>query len=677
MNYPETTNKQSWGDGNLKNSSPTPHTGVEDLAGEVVIASVFKAPVSNTKSYEDVTWNGLYELLMDEPEGLPDNTMATKAKYGKYYVRGLIAGKRNDAWLGQCSLVILDNDKPVDNLPIPTPKESHDVLSDIAHVVHSTATPGRSRIVFPVDNYDKKDTDKLTLAAYQFCRSRGLNFKYANESAVKSQPFFLPQTTDFEAHQAYGRKDGIKFNLSMVDHLQPLPEENNSEKTTQKDSTHNPMRDFLKELNAGTIHQAVKKYAGWRAKTSDLTTKQIFDEAEALIDTNCSDPQKVQRWHDSERAGIEKWFRSNVVNEKQDKPGDRPYLIDALQPATEITVKKVYWRWKPILADRKFHLLAARGGSAKTTLACDLAARVTTGKRYPMSDFEAESFEVGSVLFVTTEDEPDDTLLPRFLSAGGNPEKLFFLSSSKHHLDLNERSQELEAFIECLPSDRALVILDPVTSMTGDANTHVDSNVKRLSGVLSGLAIKHNISILGIIHFRKGDPTAKGNSLVDMVTGSAGWVNSARVALACFLDEKTGTGYFGVIKSNIGPTNCTLTYKPVIENDVVHIEYQDIQQRNIEGIIREVTARESNESKKEIRQNRAINRYGEFFTEHGLAPAGMKDVRNYVKEMIGQRITENDLREAEIAGGYITKPGGKGKPWMMHPPGCHCEKCTP
>jgi hypothetical protein len=337
----------------------------------------------------------------------------------------------------------------------------------------------------------------------------------------------------------------------------------------------------------------------------------------------------------------------------------------------------VEWLWKPMLAKRKFHLLAARGGSAKTTLACDIAAKITQGAAHPMVPLQIECFDKGSILFVTTEDEPDDTLVPRFLAADGDPAKLTFLSSSKHHLDINERPEELETIIENLPDDLALIILDPVTSMTGDANTHVDSNVKRIAGVLSGLAIKHNLTILGIIHFRKGDPTARGNNLVDMVTGSAGWVNSARIALACFKDDREDIGYFGVIKSNIGPTNCTLEYQVVINNDdVVEIFYSEKKDINIETVISRIVEREGKEEKRKIRLDRTINRYGEFFTGHGLQPAPLKKVRNFIKETLGERITVDELREVERAGGYKSKPGGKSAEWVIHPPGCECEKCN-
>ncbi len=364
-------------------------------------------------------------------------------------------------------------------------------------------------------------------------------------------------------------------------------------------------------------------------------------------------------------------LKKEAVGEKDDS-----FLLSVLQPASEITPRKVEWMWNPMLARRKFHLLAARGGSAKTSIACDLAARITTGGSFPGgASFSTGFFEKGAVLFITTEDDPEDTLLPRFLAAGGDSSNLTFLSSSEYHLDLNDRPDELGKILKSMP-DLSLVILDPVTAMTGGADTHVDSNVKRLAGILSGLSIEHDLSILGIMHFRKGTPMSKGSGLVDMVTGSAGWVNSARIALACFVDEKTDIGYFGVIKSNIGHKKYTLGYSVQIDDDVVKIEYLEAQQKNIEIILLEVAARESKESKKEKKLSRAINLIGKFFTDHGLEPAEQQRVRKYVKEFIGERITNDELLEAERQGHYSSSPSGKGGSWFTHPPGCACGKCS-
>ncbi len=311
--------------------------------------SVYDSPVSNTTIQKKCSWQELFERCTGKPELLPDNKAETKARNGAYFVRGeVVSGHRDDDHLGLCHLIIMDVDKAVDGLPLPTPKEIHESLNDIAHAVYNTATPGRSRIVFLVKPYRKEDTDKLTRAVYQFCRSRGLNFKFAGESNTKSQPWFLPQTTDSEAHQAYGRVDGDMFDPSKVDLPEDEPEQ------VEPKSSHNPMRDFIADLKSGTIHQAAKKYAGWRVKTTNLSMRQVFDELDEIINACCSDREKVTRWFNGERASLEVWFNFNVSSNAEEWPEPLPLKAELppVQKMLEEMIPEPFRAWVVDAADR-------------------------------------------------------------------------------------------------------------------------------------------------------------------------------------------------------------------------------------------------------------------------------------------------------------------------------------
>ena len=336
--------------------------------------SIFKAPVSNTTDHVEIEWPELCDMLLASPIVLPDNSQASKAKYGDYYIRGELDGSRNDENLMDCSVVILDVDKPLKGKQLPTPEESSKGLKGIAHVAVSSATPGRSRIIFPVEPYDKEDTGQITWAGYQFCWQRGLYFAYAGESKTKSQPWFFPQTTDIKQHQAYGQKVGELFSDDFVLDLDVLPSSFDTEDSEEESiSDHNPMRDFIAALNSSTIHEAVKVFAGWRAKTSDLSTRQIFDEIEALIDSNCPDPKKLQRWHDSERAGLEKWFRANTSSGESKKVV--PQQVSAKSVMEKYEVKTEYvnglgkeeFLYKNLLIKQHILTIIAESGGGKTT----------------------------------------------------------------------------------------------------------------------------------------------------------------------------------------------------------------------------------------------------------------------------------------------------------------------
>lgn len=55
-----------------------------------------------------------------------------------------------------------------------------------------------------------------------------------------------------------------------------------------------------------------------------------------------------------------------------------------------------------------------------------LAALLSKGELLPFAD-EEEQGEPMTVIYQTTEDDADDTVVPRFNSAGGDGEKLIFI----------------------------------------------------------------------------------------------------------------------------------------------------------------------------------------------------------------------------------------------------------
>ena len=93
-----------------------------------------------------------------------------------------------------------------------------------------------------------------------------------------------------------------------------------------------------------------------------------------------------------------------------------------LLPATRFKPQAIRWLWPQWLALGKLHLLAGSPGTGKTTISVSLAAAITTGAAWP----DAGPPETGDVLFWSGEDGIADTLVPRFLAAGGDPGRLHF-----------------------------------------------------------------------------------------------------------------------------------------------------------------------------------------------------------------------------------------------------------
>ena len=87
--------------------------------------------------------------------------------------------------------------------------------------------------------------------------------------------------------------------------------------------------------------------------------------------------------------------------------------------ASEITPKEVRWLWYPYIPFGKVTLLQDDPGDGKSKLMLSLAALLSKGAPLPFAD-EDESGEPITIIYQTTEDDADDTVVPRFNSAGGD-----------------------------------------------------------------------------------------------------------------------------------------------------------------------------------------------------------------------------------------------------------------
>lgn len=299
----------------------------------VPVVSFFEAPVSNTTKSKDLTWEELYNHLTGPPIKLKEASSKEKAQKGSYFIRGIVKNNRSDKDLKTCNIIILDVDKKDGKNKLPTPKQFHKKLSkkNITHAVHSSATKGRCRVILLVKPYKKKNTDKLTYAAWKACQDMGLKFAFAGESKVKSQAWFSPQTTNGNGHQGFGIAKGINFKPSKKllkaskKAFSPDTKKDKWDRDKFKGGikTGTPMERFVESLESGTIHQAAKEYAGWQTRISNSTKKQIFDDMSVLIKKHYEKAgfeDKLERWENKERSKLEDWyddqdFQSNMDNE--------------------------------------------------------------------------------------------------------------------------------------------------------------------------------------------------------------------------------------------------------------------------------------------------------------------------------------------------------------------------
>ena len=103
--------------------------------------------------------------------------------------------------------------------------------------------------------------------------------------------------------------------------------------------------------------------------------------------------------------------------------------------ASEIEPKEIDWLWYPFIPFGKVTLLQGDPGDGKSTFMLTIAALPTRGEPLPFTDKPHEPI---SVIYQTTEDDADDTIVPRFIKANGDRKLLVFISEKDSPLTFDD-----------------------------------------------------------------------------------------------------------------------------------------------------------------------------------------------------------------------------------------------
>lgn len=253
-------------------------------------------------------------------------------------------------------------------------------------------------------------------------------------------------------------------------------------------------------------------------------------------------------------AGLDLDIEANGVTLRQ------PASV-VLACGTDLTPEPVEWLWPYWLALGKMHILAGAPGQGKTTIAVGaLAATVTIGGRWP----DGTRCEPGNVIVCSGEDDPADTLLPRFVAAGGDRSRIFFVQGMREEdgtvypFDPARNMPELERAI-AQAGGAKLVIIDPVVSaVTGDS--HKNTEVRRSLQPLVDAATAGRFAVLGITHFSK---SGQGTDPTQRVIGSVAFSAVARIVLVAAKvrgEDGADRRILARSKSNIGPDDGGVEY---------------------------------------------------------------------------------------------------------------------
>jgi len=236
---------------------------------------------------------------------------------------------------------------------------------------------------------------------------------------------------------------------------------------------------------------------------------------------------------------------------------------------SQIKRKQIYWQWPGRLPTGKLVLLDGDPDVGKSTLMIDLLARFTTGS--PMPDGYLPPHPI-NVLFMRGEDGAADTVLPRLLAAGGDPDRFLEVEAMP---DLDRKGKPsyrppvlpmdvgmLKDIIRMENID--LLLIDPLMAFLDDGiDAHKDQKVRRALSPMSELAQTTHTTILAIRHLNKtiGAPTLYRGG------GSIGLLAAARLVMVAAHDpDNENRRLLAVYKSNLAPKPETLAYRIMPNN---------------------------------------------------------------------------------------------------------------
>lgn len=263
-----------------------------------------------------------------------------------------------------------------------------------------------------------------------------------------------------------------------------------------------------------------------------------------------------------------------------------PERVVKLRCGATIKPQPITWLWDGWLPAGKLSILAGDSGTGKTTLSLGLAAALTSGGKWPDG---SNCHQRGNVLIWSSEDVPDDTLVPRLIASGADMARCFFIDGIAENgksvpFDPAKDILELYRTVEQI-GGVSLLIIDPIVSaVAGDMNKAND--VRRSLQAVVDFAEAHQCAVLGITHFGK---SGAGKKPLDRIIGSQAFGALARMNLVAAKEEGGSRRVLARAQSNIAPDDGGVSYSlelTQIANDIQATRV--IWEGVIEGTAREI-----------------------------------------------------------------------------------------
>lgn len=236
---------------------------------------------------------------------------------------------------------------------------------------------------------------------------------------------------------------------------------------------------------------------------------------------------------------------------------------------SDVEKESVEWLWPGRVPLGKMTVLDGDPGLGKSSIAYDLAARVSTGAAMPDGAQGDLSGPVG-VVILSAEDGLADVIRPRLEAASADLGRCVALPEvGPRDAKRSPSVPEDLCYVEelAMREGARLIILDPLMALLSPhVNSHRDQDVRRALAPLARLAERTGASVLIVRHLNK----AAGSSPLYRGGGSIGIVGAARSGLLVARDPDDPIGELRVLactKANYSRLAPSLGYRIVEAGD--------------------------------------------------------------------------------------------------------------
>jgi len=223
------------------------------------------------------------------------------------------------------------------------------------------------------------------------------------------------------------------------------------------------------------------------------------------------------------------------------------------KPLTGRKIRRARWLWQFKYKTRGLGLMAGEEGMGKSMILCWLIARLTKG--------ELDGEYLGTpinVAIVATEDDFEDTIIPRLMAAGADLERVTEMVREERDVEgpisFPDDIRALKDLIQ--EKDIKLIVLDPfISRLSPRLDSHKDQQVRLALEPLSALAVDMDITLIGIIHVNKSG----ARNPLDAIMGSKAFSAVVR-STAMAIKTSDGDRLLCFPKNNNAPEQLSVAY---------------------------------------------------------------------------------------------------------------------